>query len=392
MYSGQLISSLSGLAAFNSNGINTSASRHTRRIYVGNLKAQLSDTAIRTFFNNMVALGLSGYETKAVDANGDAFAVTSSLALGPPVVWIDLVNEKNFAFVEFRTPELATAALDLDRFMFDGKPLLIRRPSDYPISASPSTVDLVLDVAKIGMDDQVITSNDKLFIGGLPYDLSETDVKALFEPFGQIKVIHLIMQTEANSGPGYDPNQSQGFGFLEFEDSGVIEAACSMNGVQVGERVLAVRKAKITLKGGKDKPILQPPQQPPAPVIDLEKGIIPLQINPFDVPAVLQQPSKVLCLVAMVDINELKDNKEYAEIQEDIQEECNRFGRVLNLVIPRPTEFGNPVAGLGKVFVEFSSVDQCIAAKRGLEGRKFGERTVVATYYPDGHFQKRVLF
>ena len=36
----------------------------------------------------------------------------------------------------------------------------------------------------------------------------------------------------------------------------------------------------------------------------------------------------MLCLLSMVDANELRDDQEYSDIKEDIHEECSKFGPV----------------------------------------------------------------
>lgn len=131
-------------------------------------------------------------------------------------------------------------------------------------------------------------------------------------------------------------------------------------------------------------------QAPPPPPPPMQH--IPLSTNPFEVPAVLNQPSRVLCLLSMVDAEELRDDQEYADIKEDIIDECGKFGLVSQVVIPRPDPRGAPVPGLGKVFVEFANAEQCAAAKRNLEGRKFADRTVIATSYPEAHFASRAFY
>lgn len=50
----------------------------------------------------------------------------------------------------------------------------------------------------------------------------------------------------------------------------------------------------------------------------------------------------------MVTPEELKDEEEYEDILEDIREECNKYGIVRSLEIPRPIE-GVDVPGCGKV-------------------------------------------
>lgn len=51
----------------------------------------------------------------------------------------------------------------------------------------------------------------KLYVGSLPYSVSEDDLKELFQPFGEISSIQLIV--DKYSG------QSKGFGFVEMENN-----------------------------------------------------------------------------------------------------------------------------------------------------------------------------
>jgi splicing factor U2AF subunit len=59
----------------------------------------------------------------------------------------------------------------------------------------------------------------------------------------------------------------------------------------------------------------------------------------------------------MVQIHELEIDEEYNEILEDVKEECDKYGTVISLKIPRPM-LGEFVMGVGKVFVEFSSIEE----------------------------------
>ena len=60
--------------------------------------------------------------------------------------------------------------------------------------------------------------------------------------------------------------------------------------------------------------------------------------------------SKVLRLQNMVTAEELTNDEEYEEIEEDIREECEKYGAVLTFVLPRPPKAGEPpVVGVGKV-------------------------------------------
>ena len=64
----------------------------------------------------------------------------AGLATGPgsPVLAVQINLDKNFAFLEIRSVDEATAALAFDGINFMGQSLKIRRPSDY--KAMPNQV------------------------------------------------------------------------------------------------------------------------------------------------------------------------------------------------------------------------------------------------------------
>jgi len=57
--------------------------------------------------------------------------------------------------------------------------------------------------------------------------------------------------------------------------------------------------------------------------------------------------------------NELKNDNEYEKILVDIREECNKYGSVRSLKIPRPIE-GIDVPGCGKVLLKYFINFYCI--------------------------------
>lgn len=73
----------------------------------------------------------------------------------------------------------------------------------------------------------------------------------------------------------------------------------------------------------------------------------------------------------------------YLEICEDVQEECAKFGQVLDLKVPRPSGGSRQSAGVGKIFVKFDTPASAKKALQALAGRKFADRTVVTTFFPE---------
>jgi len=106
-----------------------------------------------------------------------------------------------------------------------------------------------------------------------------------------------------------------------------------------------------------------------------------------------QVPTNVLVLLNMVTAEQLIDDNEYNEIMEDVQEECNKFGNVVSIYIPRPnTEYDQHIPGIGKVFIEFTTPEETTIAKKEIEGRTFDNRTVSACYYNVLKYAKKKRF
>jgi splicing factor U2AF 65 kDa subunit len=66
-----------------------------------------------------------------------------------------------------------------------------------------------------------------------------------------------------------------------------------------------------------------------------------------------------------------------------VREESEKYGKVLDLKIPRPTGGSRQSAGVGKIFVKFDTNESAGKALRALAGRKFADRTVVTTYFSE---------
>ena len=71
------------------------------------------------------------------------------------------------------------------------------------------------------------------------------------------------------------------------------------------------------------------------------------------------------------------------EICEDIQEECEKYGKVTEMKIPRPSGGSRQSNGVGKIFIRYETPDGAKKALQALAGRKFQDRTVVTTYFSE---------
>lgn len=80
------------------------------------------------------------------------------------------------------------------------------------------------------------------------------------------------------------------------------------------------------------------------------------------------------------------------EICEDVKEECQKYGDVLEIKIPRPSGGSRQSAGVGKIYVKFDTPASAGKALRSLAGRKFADRTVVTTYFSEVSLLLLLLF
>jgi cold-inducible RNA-binding protein len=76
----------------------------------------------------------------------------------------------------------------------------------------------------------------KLYVGNLPYNISDDQLQAMFAKFGTPDSARVI--TDRDTG------QSKGFGFVEFSNADQAKEALSLNGTQFGGRALRVNEAR----------------------------------------------------------------------------------------------------------------------------------------------------
>ncbi len=77
----------------------------------------------------------------------------------------------------------------------------------------------------------------KIYVGGLPYSATDSQLNDLFAPHGTVASAHVI--TARTTGQG------RGFGFVEMSTDAEAKAAvAALNGTQMDGRTLTVNEAK----------------------------------------------------------------------------------------------------------------------------------------------------
>ncbi|KAL3274588.1 hypothetical protein HHI36_015969 [Cryptolaemus montrouzieri] len=323
--------------------VGSTITRQARRLYVGNIPFGVTEEEMMEFFNQQ--MHLSGL----------------AQAAGNPVLACQINLDKNFAFLEFRSIDETTQAMAFDGINFKGQSLKIRRPHDY--QPMPGMSESSISVPAGVISTVVPDSPHKIFIGGLPNYLNEDQVKELLMSFGQLRAFNLVKDSAFGL--------SKGYAFAEYIDITMTDQAIAgLNGMQLGDKRLIVQRASVGAKNTTVLPAVQ------------------IQVPGLSLVGASGPATEVLCLLNMVTPDELKDEDEYEDILEDIKEECNKYGVVRSIEIPRPID-GVEVPGCGKVFVEFNSVLDCQKAQQTLTGRKFSNRVVVTSYFDPDKYHRR---
>ena len=79
--------------------------------------------------------------------------------------------------------------------------------------------------------------SNKLYVGNLPYETTESDLQSLFEGVGQVSTINIVKDRETG--------RARGFAFVEMSDGeGARRAISELDKHQYGGRSLTVNEAK----------------------------------------------------------------------------------------------------------------------------------------------------
>ena len=82
----------------------------------------------------------------------------------------------------------------------------------------------------------------KLYVGNLPFTVTEEAVRDLFAPHGTVEKISLINDR--------DTGRPRGFGFVEMSDSDASRAMQALNGKDLEGRALKINEAQDKSRAG----------------------------------------------------------------------------------------------------------------------------------------------
>ncbi|KAL6703747.1 hypothetical protein ACN47E_009128 [Coniothyrium glycines] len=323
----------------------TSASKQSKRLYVHNLPSGVSSEELLEFFN----LQLNGLN------------VVSS---HDPCLSAHIATSKEYAALEFKTPEDATVALAMNGISMrddggapDRSGLSIRRPKDYITPAAEENAYSGDEVSSVVKD-----SPNKLSIVNIPTYIEEEQIRELVETMGKLNAFVLVKDSSTD--------QHRGIAFCEYADSEAVDSIIEgLNEIQLGDTKLKVSRATVGLQQD----------------TGLDGGVSAIANLAGASAAENVEHSRVICLMNMVTQDDLINDDEYEEIKEDVEEECGKYGQILETKIPRPAG-ARTSSGVGKIYIKYVDIDAAQKAIKALAGRQFSRRTVVATEFSEEGF------
>eukprot|EP01059_Diplonema_ambulator_P004579 TRINITY_DN14299_c0_g2_i2.p1 TRINITY_DN14299_c0_g2~~TRINITY_DN14299_c0_g2_i2.p1 ORF type:complete len:550 (+),score=181.79 TRINITY_DN14299_c0_g2_i2:213-1652(+) len=255
-------------------------------------------------------------------------------------------NRSGFAFVELNDEELTTECLKLDGKacpLPDGTmvTLKVSRPKNYvaPAAAPPS-----MNAPSIGVtlpED----AKGKLVMSGFPSNMGGNEIKELLLTFGELK--HCQMMSEADGA-------SKACCVFEFMNEECNDKCINaLNGIDMVESNLSVHKvgagalvlAGQDRQGNKEDPEQKLLQNLINLGMGLHQALQPLgecssstlrSSGMSNTGAItVKRPTKILALLNLFDEEDLEDPLNFDSIKAEIEQEVEKYGRVVSLTIPR---------------------------------------------------------
>lgn len=365
------------------------ATKPHREIYVGNLPSGITVPQLAEFMNAAL---------KHVGIASDLQSVVTA--------WVS--PDGHYGFVELRSVEMATAALQqLNGIQVGMNTLKVGRPKGYnPAAASAVAVPmaslaaplapllapaLALNapvnplLASLNLGGDASNASRVIMVTNLPSLITEAQIKDLFSSFGDFKAFNVIPVTGGN--------QSAVFEYIDSVTSDVIDSVIQgMNGVDLGGTKIGVARipaasAAILLKPTQAQqqaaaqaaatPAATTSTSTPSNATSEEDRTLSLLRRFND-----QLATSVVRLSNMTTDEDLVDEQAYEELIEDVASECQKYGTVLKVHVPR--DRASPAYGV--VFVHFTDAAGAAQAKGKIQGRKFNGKVVQAVCFPEKLF------
>lgn len=347
-----------------------------RTIIMEPIPSDVQAQEVHEFINGAVLAVTGNALLQANRPEAPVFACTLTEVSGGDEITLKVAE------LTFRTPDGANVGMKLNGLEYQGEQLRIRRPENFSMPEDGVDASSSLDLQSVTMA-RLIGERNYCSIFNIPEDMTEPIVHDLLSQFGELKFLKMI--------PDQTTGKLKGYGFFEYADvDDTPFALTALNGFVCGRSVLAIRWMGQPMQF----------QQSVAPTCSQHPNSITHRIISNKVMAshVKQglligiNPSLVVQLLNAVKRSELTDDVEYNDILGQVRNEASKYGKVKQVVIPRPAKDGSHVSGsgVGKIFAVFENLTAARKFQVDSNGRKFDDRTVCAAFYPDENFNEGI--
>ncbi|URE04643.1 hypothetical protein MUK42_22697 [Musa troglodytarum] len=309
-------------------------------------------------------------------------------------------RSKGVGYIEFYDVMSVPLAIALSGQLLLGQPVMVK-PSEAEKNLVQSTAS---SAGTAGAAER------KIYVGNLHYNITEEQLRQIFEPFGPVELVQLPLD---------ESGHCRGYGFVQFAQLEHSKAAQSLNGkLDIAGRIIKVSAVTdhvgvqdagtnaadfddedgggLSLNARSRAILMQKLDRTGAassiaeslgvPIIN---GAVPNQQHAFGLlangrsmsPAVVSaqhtstsvvEPSECLLLKNMFDPGTETEPDFDLEIKEDVQEECSKFGPVKHIYVEKNSN--------GFVYLRFESVTAAVSCQRAMQGRWFAGRSVSVTF------------
>uniref|UniRef100_A0A1A9Z413 RRM domain-containing protein n=1 Tax=Glossina pallidipes TaxID=7398 RepID=A0A1A9Z413_GLOPL len=290
---------------------------------------------------------------------------------------------KGIAYIEFKEPESVALALGLSGQRLLGIPISVQHTQ-----AEKNRIANAVPV----FTPKNHTGPMRLYVGSLHFNITEEMLRGIFEPFGKIDSIQLIMDSETG--------RSKGYGFITYHNAEDAKKALEqLNGFELAGRPMKVGNVTERLdmnttsldtdemdRSGIDLGAtgrlqlmfklaegagLAVPQAAANALLATAPQPAPIQTQTQTPPIATQ----CFMLSNMFDPRTESNPNWDSEIRDDVIDECSKHGGILHIYVDKVSPTGN-------VYVKCPSITTAVLAVNALHGRWFAGRVIAAVYVP----------
>lgn len=320
-------------------------------------------------------------------------------------------RSKGVGYIEFYDAMSVPMAIALSGHLLHGQPVMVK-PSEAEKNLVQSNASGAVSGGIAGPYGAV---DRKLYVGNLHFNMTELQLRQIFEPFGRVELVQLPLDLETG--------QCKGFGFVQFAELEHAKAAQNLNGkldiagriikvssvtdhigvqdagakaadfddddggglsLNAQSRALLMQKLDRTgiassIAGSLGVPMLNgsaPNQQAISLSINGQAAVsapaLPTQVVTSPASEPVGTPTECLLLKNMFDPATEIDPDFDLDIKEEVQEECSNFGRVKHIYVEKHSA--------GYVYLRFETVEAAVTAQRAMHMRWFARRLISAIF------------